>query len=148
MFGPFALAEDVALAGISTGRNSPEEWGPHWEGFGKRVASGIGRSVIKNSVQFGLDEALKLDSHYYRSENKSVGGKIKNALISPVTARRADGSRTIGIPHIAGVYAGSIISRQAWYPKRYTLSDDLVNGTISMGFNVGMNLFKEFVWKK
>jgi hypothetical protein len=148
MFGPMALAEDVALGGINTARNSPEEWGPHWEGFGKRVASGVGRGIIKDSVQYGLDEAFKLDSYYYRSTDKSVGARIKNALISPVTARRTDGSRTIGFPHIIGVYAGSVISRKAWYPPRYTLSDDLVSGSISMGFNVGMNLFKEFVWKK
>jgi hypothetical protein len=148
MFGPMSLGEDIALAGIATARNSPEEWGPHWDGFGRRVASGIGRSVIKNTVQYSLDETFKLDSHYYRSKDRSVSARIKNALISPVTARREDGTRTIGFPHIIGVYAGSIISRKAWYPARYTLGDDLVNGSISLGFNVGMNLVKEFIWKK
>src|SRR6478609_3069910 len=39
IFGPYSLAEDVALAGFNTWRNSPEEWGPTWEGFGRRVAS-------------------------------------------------------------------------------------------------------------
>ena len=42
MVGPFALGRTVATAGISTWRNSPEEWGTKWEGFGRRVASNFG----------------------------------------------------------------------------------------------------------
>src|SRR5687767_7277779 len=41
MVGPVALARRVASAGYSTWRNSPEEWGTKWEGFGRRVASGF-----------------------------------------------------------------------------------------------------------
>src|SRR5688572_4739870 len=58
MVGPFSLARTVATAGISTWRNSPEEWGPTWEGFGRRVASNFGKKAIKQTMKFGLDEAL------------------------------------------------------------------------------------------
>ena len=87
MVGPWALGRTVATAGISTWRNSPEEWGDNWEGFGRRVASNLGRNVIKQTTKFGIDEALKTDSHFYRSKNKSVSARIGNALISPVTGR-------------------------------------------------------------
>src|SRR4051794_38112173 len=86
IFGPYSLAEDVALAGFNTWRNSPEEWGRTWEGFGRRVGSNLGKSIIRHSVQSGLDEVLKVDSYYYRSKDKSFGAKVTNALISPVTA--------------------------------------------------------------
>jgi hypothetical protein len=148
MFGPFSLARSVATAGISTWRNSPEEWGPHWEGFGKRSASNIGRSVIRNSVMYGMDEALKVDSHFYRSQKKDAGSRIVNALISPVTARKPNGKRTIGIPRIAGTYTASIVAAETWYPDRYDYKDGLRNGTISLGFNAAFNLVKEFIWKK
>ena len=50
LFGPVTLAKNVATAGYATWRNSPEEWGDHWEGFGRRVASNLGKNAIKQSV--------------------------------------------------------------------------------------------------
>lgn len=146
--GPFALGRQVATAGISTWRNSPEEWGTKWEGFGRRVASNFGKNAIKQSMKFGLDEAFKLDSHYYRSKDKSAGARIRNALISPVTARNKNGKRTIGVPNLVGTYGANIIAREVWYPDGYDWKDGVRSGTISLGFAAAFNLFKEFVWKK
>jgi len=146
--GPFALGKIVARAGISTWRNSPEEWGTKWEGFGRRVASNVGKNAIKQTTKFGLDEAFKLDSHFYRSTSKSVGARVRNALISPVTARNKDGKRVFGFPNLVGTYGSSIIAREAWYPDRYNWKDGVRSGTISLGFNAAFNLFKEFFWKK
>jgi len=146
--GPVTLARQVATAGISTWRNSPEEWGPHSEGFGRRVASNFGKNVIKQTAIYGLDEALKLDSHYYRSKKKDAGSKIRNALLSPVTARNARGKRVVGLPRIVGTYTSSIVASETWYPSRYDWKDGVKNGSISLGINAAFNLFKEFVWKK
>ena len=146
--GPFALARQVAGAGIATWRNSPEEWGGQWEGFGKRVASNFGKNLIKQTTIYGLDSALKLDSHYYRSTKKDAGSKIKNALLSPVTARNSRGKRVIGVPRLVGTYTGSIVAAEAWYPDRYSWKNGVRSGTISLGIGAAFNLFKEFVWKK
>jgi len=146
--GPYAIARQVAGAGISTWRNSPEEWGGQWEGFGKRVASSFGKNVIKQTTIYGLDEALKFDSHYYRSQKKGVSSKIKNALLSPVTARNSKGKRVLGVPRLVGTYTASITAAETWYPDRYNWKDGVRNGTISLGMNAAFNLFKEFVWKK
>jgi hypothetical protein len=146
--GPFTLARNVAYAGLATWENSPEEWGGQWEGFGKRVASNFGKNLIKQTTIYGLDEALKLDSGYYRAKGKSNGAKIRNALLSPVTARTRSGKRVIGIPRIVGAYSGNIIARETWYPDRYDWKDGVRNGTISFAVAGAFNLFKEFVWKK
>jgi hypothetical protein len=146
--GPFSLGKTVATAGISTWSNSPEEWGTKWEGFGRRVASNFGKNAIKQTTTFGLDEAFKLDSHFYRSKNKSVGARVKNALISPVTARDEKGKRVFGFPRIAGTYTSSIIAYETWYPDRYGWKNGVRSGTISLGFNAAFNLVKEFIWKK
>lgn len=148
MFGPTALAKNVASAGYSTSRNSPVEWGDHWEGFGRRFASGLGKGIIKNTISYGLDETLKLDSHYYRSQKKDFGSKVTNALISPVTARDRNGKRMIGIPRIAGTYTAGIVAAETWFPARYNWKDGVKSGTISLGMNAAFNLVKEFIWKK
>jgi len=138
----------VFNAGVSTWSNSPEEWGTHWEGFGRRFASNLGKNVIRQSTSFSLDEALKYDSYFYRSKNKSVGARLKNSLISPVTARDKNGKRVLGIPRITAAYTSSIIAAEAWYPDRYNWKDGLISGSSSLAFNAAFNLFREFIWKK
>jgi hypothetical protein len=147
MFGPMALGKRVVTSGYGTWRNSPEEWGDTWEGFGRRFASSTGKSIIKSTTMYGLDEAFKLDSSYYRSKNKSVGGKLKNALISPFTARTTEGKRVFGFPRIVGTYTSSIVASETWYPSRYDYKDGLRSGTVSLGMNAVFNVVKEFVWK-
>jgi len=146
--GPVALGRMVFNAGISTWSNSPEEWGTHWEGFGRRFASNVGKNVIRQTTSFGLDEALKYDSYFYRSKDKSIGARLKNSVISPVTARNKNGKRVLGIPRITAAYTSSIIAAEAWYPDRYNWKDGLVSGSSSLAFNVAFNLFREFIWKK
>ena len=148
MFGPFALARTVASAGISTWQNSPAEWGTKWEGFGRRVASGFGKNIIKQTTMYGLDEAFKLDSAFYRSQKRDFSSRLGNALISPFTARKTNGQRTFGFPRIAATYASSIIAYETWYPRRFNYQDGIKAGTISLGFNAAFNVIKEFVWKK
>jgi hypothetical protein len=142
-----ALAKNVIFAGYATWRNSPEEWGDNWEGFGRRVASGVGKSAIKGTTMYALDEAFKLDSAFYRSRKKGLGGRLGDALLSTFTARKPDGRKVLGVPRIAGTYASSVIAAEAWYPKRFDYKDGLKSGTISLGLNAVFNVFKEFVRK-
>ena len=147
MFGPWSLGRAVASAGLSTWRNSPEEWGPHWDGFGKRFASNMGRSIMKNTMMYAMDETFKLDSYYYRSAKKDVGSKIKNAMLSPVIARKPDGRKVFGFPRVVSTYASSVIVAETWYPGT-DWKDGLRNGSMTLLFNGGYNLLKEFIWKK
>src|SRR5258708_36781066 len=116
MCGPVAVGKDVASAGWFTWRNSPEEWGDHWEGFGKRFASSVGQGIIKSTTEYALDESFKLDSHFYRSQDRSVGARLKNAIISPVTARDKNGKRVFEFPSIAETYTSHIVAAETWFP--------------------------------
>lgn len=145
--GPYAWVGIAAGAGVGTATGSPEGWEKNTKGFGKRVASNFGRSVIRNSVTYGLDEALKLDSHYYKSEKKTVGSRVGNALLSTVTARRPNGKRTIGVSRIVGTYTANTIAAETWYPRGNDWKDGVRTGTISLGVNAMINLVREFVSK-
>ena len=147
MFGPWSIGRAVASAGLSTWSDSPEEWGPHWDGFGKRFASNMGRSIMKNTMMYGMDEAFKLDSYYKRSVKRDVGSRIKNAMLGPVTARKPDGKKVFGFPRVVSTYASSVIVSETWYPGT-DWKDGLRNGSMTLLFNGGYNLLKEFVWKK
>lgn len=148
MFGPVAIGRKVASAGYGTWQNSPQEWGPHWDGFGKRFASSMGKGIIKQTVTYGLDEALKLDSSFYRSRKRDAGSRVTNALLSTVTARNKRGKRVMGIPRLAGSYTAGVVAAETWYPRRYTWKDGVKSSTISLGMSAAFNLFREFVMKK
>lgn len=143
-FGVGALAGNVASAGFAQIRDSPEEWENNIKGFGRRLASSVGRNVITQTTIYCLDEAFRLDSNYYKSNKQSIKERFKNAFLSTFTARRPDGKRVFGFPRIIGVYTGAIISREAWYPPRYNYKDGIRSGTISLGTSVGINFVREF----
>ncbi|MBK8466355.1 MAG: hypothetical protein IPL32_11040 [Chloracidobacterium sp.] len=146
--GPFSWVGVAASSGFSTIRNEPEEWGKSAKGFGKRFASTLGKNVIRNTAIYGMDEALKIDSHFYRSKKRDFGSRAGNAIASTFTARTANGKRTVGVSRIVGTYAANVIAAEAWYPPRYNWKDGMKSGTISLGANSVFNLFKEFVLKK
>lgn len=146
--GPFAWVGVAASSGVSTIRNEPEEWGKSAKGFGKRFASTFGKNVIRNTAIYGIDEALKIDSHFYRSKKRDVGSRAGNAIASTFTARTASGKRTVGVSRIVGTYTASIIAAEAWYPPRYNWKDGMKSGTISLGANAAFNLVREFIFKK
>lgn len=142
--GPVSLAKSAASAAISTASNSPEEWEPNGRGFGRRFASNVGRNLVSSTTRYGLDEAFRLDSRYYRSDKSGFGKRLGHAVISTVTARRPSGRRTVGIPRIVGTYTGHIVAAETWYPARYSWRDGLRSGTISLGMNSLFNIVREF----
>lgn len=146
--GPMSWAARIAGAGFSTATNSPEEWRGTWNGFGKRVASNFGKALIRNTVIYGMDEALKFDSRYYRSEKRDTASKIKNAVLSPFTARRSNGKRTLGVPRIVGTYTASVIANETWYPARFSWRDGMRTASVSFGTAALFNLAKEFVFRR
>lgn len=115
--GPMALARTTVSAGFSTWRNSPPEWGEKWEGFGRRFASSLGKSAIKNTTQFALDESFKLDSAFYRSKKTKFGGRLGDAIVSPFVAHDTKGKKVFGFPRVVGTYTANIIAAETWYPN-------------------------------
>lgn len=146
--GPTALIGVAAGAGFSTALNEPEEWQRSGKGFGRRVASNFGKNVIRSTVTYGMDEALRLDSNFYRSKKRDAGSKLKNAVVSTFSARTPSGKRTFGLPRIVGTYTSQVVAAEVWYPSRYDWKDGMRSGTISLGVNSLVNIFREFVLKK
>jgi hypothetical protein len=144
--GPFRLAWSAAAAGIDQWRDHPEEWGQGMKGYGRRYASNLGQNAIQQTVTYGLDEAFGLDTGFKKSTRDGVGARVKDALIQNVTSRTKSGRRVISAPRLAGAYSGAIISRETWYPDRYSYKDGLRAGTGNLLTGFGINLIREFVF--
>jgi hypothetical protein len=144
--GPLALLRTAASAGIAQANDSPEEWEQGMKGYGKRFASSFGRRAIQQTVTYGLDEALDLDTGFKKSTRTGFFPRFKDALLENVTSRTPSGKRVFSAPRIVGVYTGSVIAAEAWYPERYSYKDGLRSGTRTLLTGFGFNLIREFVF--
>jgi hypothetical protein len=145
MVGPFALVRTAVSAGIEQWNGEPVEWGQGASGYGKHYASSLGRNAIHQTVTYGLDVTMGLDTGFERSKRKGFLPRMKDALAENVTSRTKTGRRVISVPRLAGVYSGGIIAAETWYPSRYDYKDGLRNGTYSLASGFGVNLIREFL---
>lgn len=146
--GPTAFIGPAFSATFRQIRNRPEEWQKNSTGFARRFGDSIGRNLIKQTVIYGLDEAFKLDSNYYRSKKKDFKSRMSNAVLSTFTARNEKGKRVFGVPRIVGTYSSAIIANETWMPKRFDYKDGFRDASINLGTQVLLNIFREFIFKK
>ena len=146
-FGPYPAAGAAFAAGISQAYNTPPEWKQGAEGYGKRFGSDFGIAAISTTTRYGLAEALREDTLYYRCECKGVFPRLRHAVISTLTARRGqDGHSVFSFPALVAPYAGSMTAVYAWYPGRYDGKDALRMGNYTMLGYVGGNIALEFLY--
>lgn len=144
--GPFSLLRNAAAAGIDQWSDSPEEWEQGASGLGKRFGSNFGRNAIRQTVTYGVSEALRQDTGFERSKRKGFWPRFSDALVQNVTSRTRSGKRVPSAPIFAGAYASSFIAVEAWYPERYSYKDALRSGTYSLATGFAINVVREFVY--
>jgi hypothetical protein len=146
-FGPYPIAGAAFAAGIGQAYNTPPEWQQGAEGYGKRIGSAFGIAAVSTTTRYGLAQAFKEDTLYYRCECKGVYRRLRHALISTLTARRGeDGHRVFSFPALIAPYAGTMTAVYAWYPGRYNGKDAFRMGNYTMLGYVGGNLALEFLY--
>jgi hypothetical protein len=146
-FGPYPIAGAAFAAGIGQAYNTPPEWQQGAEGFGKRIGSAFGIAAVSTTTRYGLAQAFKEDTLYYRCECKGVYPRLRHALISTLTARRGeDGHRVFSFPALIAPYAGTMTAVYAWYPGRYNGKDALRMGNYTVLGYVGGNIALEFLY--
>src|ERR1051325_713944 len=142
--GPITLGRTAISAGINQWRDHPKEWEQGASGYGKRFASSFGKNAIHQTITYGLDEAMGLDTGFRRSTRHGFGPRLKDALLENVTSRNRKGDRVVSVPRFPGTYAATIIRAETWYPDRYDYKDGLRSGTTSILTGFLYNVLREF----
>jgi hypothetical protein len=147
-FGPYPIAVTAFAAGINQWTDSPPEWGQSAGGFGKRFGSDFGIAAIGTTARYGLAEAFREDTLYYRCECSGPLPRLSHAVISTLTGRRGqDGHRVFSISALAAPYVGSITAVYAWYPDRFNTKDAFRMGNYSLLEYMGGNIALEFFYR-
>ena len=147
-YGPYPIAGAAVAAGINQFTNSPPEWNQGAEGFGKRLGSDFAIAAVGTTARYGLAQAFKEDTLYYRCECSGFSSRLRHAMISTVTARQGeDGHRVFSVPALIAPYAGSMTAGYGWYPSRFGAKDAFRTGNYSLLANAGGNIALEFFYR-
>jgi hypothetical protein len=145
-FGPFAFANAALGAGFQQATNSPPEWGGGVDAFGARVASNFGIQLVTATTRFGMAQAFREDTLYYRCDCIGFFPRLGHALISTVTARRGyEGHVAFSFSQSVSPYAGTMTAL-AWYPDRYGVKDGFRMGNYNLAAQAAGNLIREFIY--
>jgi hypothetical protein len=145
---PYTLVGPALGAGIGQWEDEPPEWGPASDGYARRFASGVGRSVIAETIRFGFAAVDGEDPRYHRSQERGVWNRTRHVLTETFTSETAGGTRIPAFSRFAGVYGAAFISN-TWYPEsRATTGYALRRGSTALASSLGLHLFEEFVPRK
>ena len=148
IFRPYTLVGPALGAGIGQAENEPPEWGQGGDGYARRFASGMGRSVISETLRFGIAAADGEDPRYQRSNETGVWNRARHAIVETFTSQTSSGTRIPAFSRFAGTYGAAFISN-LWYPdSRATTGYALRRGSTALGASVGIHLFEEFMPRK
>jgi hypothetical protein len=101
----------------------------------------MGQAAVEVSVHHGMAALMGHSTDYQPCDCKGFGNKLEHALLETFTDRRADGSRAIAVPRMAGAYAGRF-ARLAWEHDGGA-QDVLLGTTLSFGFTAVFNIARE-----
>jgi len=146
-FGPYPVSGAAIAAGIDQFSNAPPEWNQGVKGYARRFSSDFGIAAVGTTTRYGLAEALKEDTMYYRCECGGFFPRLRHAVLSTVTGRHGDdGHRVFSVPALIAPYAGSMTAVYAWYPNRFSAKDGFRTGNYGLLAYVGENIGLEFFY--
>jgi hypothetical protein len=109
--GPSSLFLSGPLsAALSTATNSPEEYGPHWAGFGKRYGMRLTGISTGNAMGASLGAIWGEDPRYFRSPNRAFGARVKYVISSTFAAPGRDGRFRPAYARFAGNVGNNFLS--------------------------------------
>jgi hypothetical protein len=144
LFSMQALTSTIPGAILQQVHDWPDEWGRKRLGFEKRLGSLYGQFVVGVLIEDGVKAIHREDTRYCRLGQGNFFKRMGHVITDTVTARRADGSRTVALSMPANAY-GSWAIATFWSPREFRNAGSIFEwGTAGVGVSAGTNLMREF----
>jgi hypothetical protein len=142
--GPPSLAAGAITSAISTGRNNPSEYGPHWDGYFKRQGLRLTGAVTSNFMEAELGALWGEDPRYRRATVTSAKGRAWHAVKTAFLAYDRNGKSMPAYARFIAVPSSNFISN-SWRPDSQR-DFEQTTGRIGLGFlsRIAANSFAEF----
>ena len=144
IIGPANLAAGAFTAGLATRSNSPEEYGPHWDGFAKRYGMRMTGRATSSLMEASLGSLWGEDPRYFRTSGQPLMSRLDNVFRMTFIAHDRAGNEMPAYARYIAIPASTVITN-AWRPDSQTQLRDVV-GRISFSLmsHVIANAFAEF----
>src|SRR5437879_76559 len=131
-------------AGWGTLLNRPEEYGPSWEGFGKRYGMRLTGVSTGNAIEATLGAVWGEDPRYFRSPDREFGSRVKHIVKATFTAPGVDGRWRPAYARYAGIVGGNFLSNTWRAQSDNSASDAAVRCVSGIAGRMAGNAFAEF----
>lgn len=124
--------------------NNPEEYGPHWEGFGKRYGMRLTGVVTSNAMEAGLGSLWGEDPRYFRTEGKNFKGRVGHVVKATFLSYDSQGHARPAYARYMAVSGSNFLSN-TWRVDSESQAGDALMRTMT-GFlgRMAGNAFIEF----
>lgn len=142
--GPPSLAAGVFTSAISTAQNNPPEYGPHWEGYGKRQALRLTGAATSTLMEAELGALWGENPRYRRAVTTSPKGRVWHAVKTAFLSYDRNGNTMPAYARFVAVPASNVIAN-TWRPDSQRTVGE-TTGRIGLGFlsRIAANSFAEF----
>ncbi len=121
-----------------------KEWKQGAEGYFDRFGSSFADHIIRETLRYGGGAALREDDRYVPSRESGFWRRTKYAVANTFIARNDAGNEHFAYSRF-GSAAGSAFISRIWQPhSTNTAGDGAVTFGITIGSDVGANMFREF----
>jgi hypothetical protein len=142
--GPPSLAGGVISAGWGTLMNKPEEYGTHWEGFGKRYGMRLTGLATSNAIEASLGSIWGEDPRYPRAEGVPFKARILNVVKMTVLATGRDGQTMPAYSRLAAIPASNFLSNAWRADSEASVHDAVIRTGLGFAGRMAANAFAEF----
>jgi hypothetical protein len=149
--GVRSLVGGLFSAGLATATNSPSEYGPHWEGFGKRYGMRLTGVSTGNAIEATLGAAWGEDPRYFHTIHHPFGVRVKNIVDLTFRAYRVDGERHLAYARYAATFGNNFLSNTWRVQSEADWQHALIRTAEGFGGRALSSAFSEFgpeVWRK
>lgn len=142
--GPESSTAGLFTAGFGTGLDRPHEYGPHWDGYGKRYGMRFTGIATGNAMEAAFGSLWGEDPRYFRATGQSVKGRIKNVIVMTFVARQADGTMAPAYARYIGTSGNNFLSNTWRADSESGVGDACLRTALGFAGRMGGNAFAEF----
>jgi hypothetical protein len=142
---PKRLAGYVVSSAIATATNDPPEYGPHWEGYGKRIGLRLSTGATGLFMEAAVGSLWDEDPRYHRTQGLGMKARLWNIAKMSVMTQNEEGKVVPAYARYISVPANSYLSN-LWRPdSRATVDRGARRIPLSFMDRMIANAFTEFL---
>ncbi|WP_109488395.1 hypothetical protein [Occallatibacter savannae] len=142
--GGTSLVGGIFSSALGTAVDTPSEYGPHWEGFGKRYGMRLTGISTGNAMEAALGAAWKEDPRYFSVNRAPFGSRVRNVVDLTFRAYGADGERHLAYARYAATFGNNALSNTWRAPSEADWQHAVLRTAEGFGVRALSNTFREF----